>query len=156
MPQRGRNYSRLKLLGQVLKAIEVLALIIRGQIIINSLHFSFIPGRRINYKMKYISKKKKNLLQKSAQKKCLILYLLKFYLRWAIRTLGVQEWIILTVAAFCEFGSSKVCVNGKFSEEFAVKFGVHQGSVLDLLLFITTRGSLQNLQNSQPMRAIVC
>lgn len=47
----------------MLKAIEVLALIIRGQIVIKSLHFSFIPGRRINYNRSTYLRKKKSTLE---------------------------------------------------------------------------------------------
>ena len=44
---------------------------------------------------------------------------------WALRKLGVDGWIVRLV-----------CVGEGYSEEFEVKVGVHQGSVLNQLLFI--------------------
>ena len=46
---------------------------------------------------------------------------------WALRKLGVEEWIVQ---------QSRVRVGEGYSEEFEVKVDVHQGSVLSPLLFI--------------------
>ena len=50
---------------------------------------------------------------------------------WALRKLGVGEWIGMYANAW-----SHVLVGEGYSEEFEVKVGVHQGSVLSPLLFI--------------------
>ncbi|XP_048735682.2 uncharacterized protein LOC125651135 [Ostrea edulis] len=52
---------------------------------------------------------------------------------WALR---VEEWIVCLVQGMYTNARSCVCVGNGYSEEFAVKVRVHQGSVLSLLLFI--------------------
>ena len=53
-----------------------------------------------------------------------------------MRKVGVEEWVIRVVQAMYENAKSKVRLNEKFSEEFNIKVGVHQGAVLSPLLFI--------------------
>ena len=48
---------------------------------------------------------------------------------------GVPEWIAVIVQPMYNDAKSKVKVNGSYSDEFEVKIGVHQGSVLSRLLF---------------------
>ena len=55
---------------------------------------------------------------------------------WALRKLGVDEWIVPLVQGMYFNARSHVCVGEGYSEEFEVKVGVHQGSVLSPLLFI--------------------
>ena len=56
---------------------------------------------------------------------------------WALRKLGVEEWIVRLVQGMYANARSRVRVGKGFSKEFEVKVGVHQGSVLSPLLFIT-------------------
>ena len=53
-----------------------------------------------------------------------------------MRKLGVEEWIVKLVQAMYANAKSQVRVNSTYSESFAVKVVVHQGSVLSPLLFI--------------------
>ena len=55
---------------------------------------------------------------------------------WALRKLGVEEWIVRLVQGMYANVRSRVRVGEGFSEEFEVKVGVHQGSVLSPLLFV--------------------
>ena len=55
---------------------------------------------------------------------------------WALRHLGVDEWLVLGIKAMYEDASTKLRMNGRESRAFNVKIGVHQGSVLSPLLFI--------------------
>ena len=55
---------------------------------------------------------------------------------WALRKLGVEEWIVRLVQGMYANERSHVRVGEGYSEEFKVKVGVHQGSVLSPLLFI--------------------
>ena len=56
--------------------------------------------------------------------------------RWALRQLGVEEWLVQTVMVMYEKARTTVRTKQGSSEEFEVKVGVHQGSVLSTLLFI--------------------
>ena len=49
---------------------------------------------------------------------------------WALRKLDVDEWIVRLVQGMYSNARSRVRVGEGFSEEFEVKVGVHQGSVL--------------------------
>ena len=55
---------------------------------------------------------------------------------WALRKLGVDEWIVRLVQGMYSNARSRVCIGEGYSEKFEVKVGVHQGSVLSTLLFI--------------------
>ena len=50
--------------------------------------------------------------------------------------MGVEEWAVRAVQSMYANAKSRVRVNGQLSDEFEVKVGVHQGSVLSPLLFI--------------------
>ena len=62
--------------------------------------------------------------------------------RWALRQNGVEEWLVRAVMAM--YGKARTVVRTKqgSSEEFEVKVGVHQGSVLSPLLYITVMDAL--------------
>ena len=55
--------------------------------------------------------------------------------RWALRKLGVDEWLIRTVMALYTEACTIVRTDAGLSESFEVKVGLHQGSVLSPLLF---------------------
>ena len=55
---------------------------------------------------------------------------------WALRKLGVEEWIVRLVHEMYANARSWVRVGKGFSQEFEVKVGLHQGSELSPLLFI--------------------
>ena len=55
---------------------------------------------------------------------------------WALRKLGVEEWIVRLVQGMYANAWSCIRVGEGYSEEFEVKVCVHQSSVLSLRLFI--------------------
>ena len=61
---------------------------------------------------------------------------------WALRKLGVEKWIVRLVQGMYANARSRVRVGEGNSEEFEVKVGVHQGSVLSPPLFIIVLDAL--------------
>ena len=55
---------------------------------------------------------------------------------WALRKVGLEEWIIQVVKAMYENAKRAVNINGSIGDPFPVKVGVHQGSLPSPLLFI--------------------
>ena len=56
-------------------------------------------------------------------------------MRWALRKLGVDEWLICTVMALYTEACTVVRTDAGLSGRFEVKVGLNQGSVLSPLLF---------------------
>ena len=54
-------------------------------------------------------------------------------LYWAMRQLGVEEWLVQVVMSMYEGARTVVGIPFGDSESFSVKVGVHQGSVLSPL-----------------------
>ena len=63
---------------------------------------------------------------------------------WALRKLGVEEWIVRVVQGMYANVRTHVRVGEEYSEEFKVKVSVHQGWVLSLLLFIIVLEALSH------------
>ena len=58
---------------------------------------------------------------------------------WALRKVGLEEWIIRVVKAMYENAKSAININGTTGDPFPVKVGVHQGSVLSPLFIIVLK-----------------
>ena len=54
-------------------------------------------------------------------------------------------WIVRLVQGMYASAQSSVCVSEGYSEEFEMKVGVHQGSVLSPLLFIIVLEALSRM-----------
>ena len=54
----------------------------------------------------------------------------------AIKTVGVEEWLIHSVKGIYENNKTCVYLNGQFSNKFSITVGVHQGALLSPLLII--------------------
>ena len=138
------NYRGLKLTELVMKVLErIVDGLIRQLVSIDYSQFGFVPGRG-NTDAIFVVR----LLQErhlAANKRIYMAFvdLEKAFDRvpqnviwWALRKLGVQEWIVRLVHGLYANTQSRVHVCEGYSEEFEVKVGVHQGSVLSPLLFI--------------------
>ena len=136
--ERG-NYCRgLKLTEQVIKVLErIVDSLIRQVVSIDDSQSGFIPGRGTTDAIFVVRQLQEKYLYTA------FVDLEKAFDRvprkviwWALRKLGVDEWIVRLVQGMYSNASSHVCVGEGHSEEFEVKVGVHQGSVLSRLLFI--------------------
>ena len=144
------NYRVLKLTEHVMKVMErIVDGMIREMIAIDEMQFVFVPGRGTTDAIFIIRQlQEKFLSRKDLNDKNLTLFfafvdLEKAFDRvprkvfwWAMRKVGVEEWIVHLVQAMYNNARSRVRVGSEYSEEFEVGVGVHQGSVLSPLLFI--------------------
>ena len=138
------NYRGLKLTDQVMKLLErVLDSAIRGMVNIDELQFGFVPGRGTTDAIFVARQMQEKFIAANKPLYFTFVDLEKAFDRvprdvlwWALRSLGVEEWAVQAVQSMYSNARSRVRVNGQYSEEFDVKVGVHQGSVLSPLLFI--------------------
>ena len=144
------NYRGLKLTEHVMKVMErIVDGMIREMIAIDEMQFAFVPGRGTTDAIFIIRQlQEKFLSRKDLNDKNLTLFFVfvdlekafdrvpRKVLWWAMRKVGVEEWIMRLVQAMYNNARSRVRVGSEYSEEFEVGVGVHQGSVLSPLLFI--------------------
>ena len=141
--ERG-NYRCLKLTEQVMKILErIVDSLIRQLVSIDISQFGCVPGRGTidaifvvrQLQEKYLAANKRLYMAFLDLEKVLDRVTQKV-IWWALRKLGVEEWIVRLVQGMYANARSRVHVGEGYSEEFEVKVGVHQGSVLSPLLFI--------------------
>ena len=58
-------------------------------------------------------------------------------MEWAMRKNGLSEVTVRAVMSLCDGAKTRVKMVSAYSDKFEEKVGVHQGSVLSLLLFAT-------------------
>ena len=141
--ERG-NYRDLKLTEQVMKILErIVDGLIRQLMSIDDSQFGFVPGRGTADAIFVVRQLQEKYLAANKRLYMAFVDLEKAFdgvprkvIWWALRKLGVEEWIVQLVQGMYANAQSHVLVGEGYSEEFEVKVGVHQGSVLSPLLFI--------------------
>ena len=141
--ERG-NYRGLQLTEQVMKILErIVDGLIRQLVSINDSQFGFVPGRGTTDAIFVVWQLQEKYLAANKRLYMAFVDLEKAFDRvprkviwWALTKLGVEEWIVRLVQGMYANARSCVRVGEGYSEEFEVKVGVHQGSVLSPLLFI--------------------
>ena len=136
--ERG-NYRGLKLTEQVMKVLErIVDGLIRQVVSIYDSQFGFVPGTGTTDAIFVVRQLQEKYVTAIKRLYMAFVDLEKAFgrvprkvIRWALRKLGVDKWIVWYSNA-----RSHVHVGEGYSEEFEVKVGVHQGSVLSPLLFI--------------------
>ena len=73
------------------------------------------------------------------------------FVRWTIRKLNVDKWIIKTIIAMYEFSNSAAKVN-IVCNKFNVKVGINQEFVLNPLLFIMVLEEIKRVWKWSTMR----
>ena len=141
--ERG-NYHALNLTELVMKVLErIVDSLIRQLVSIDDSQFGFVPGRGTTDVIFVVRQLQEKHLAANKRLYMAFVDLEKAFDRvprnvilCALRKLGVEEWIVQLVQGMYANAQSRVRVGEGYSEEFEVKVGVHQGSVLSSLLFI--------------------
>ena len=138
------SYRGIKLLEHAMKVLEkVIEGFVRKIVKIDSMQFGFMAGRSTTDTIFIVRQLQEKYLAKNKDLWMAFVDLEKAFDRvprevvwWALRYLGVDEWIVSVIKAMYEDASTKVRMNRRESRAFNVEVGVHQGSVLSPLLFI--------------------
>ena len=138
------NYRGLKLTEQAMKILErIVDGLIRQVVSIDNSQFGFVPGRGTTDAIFVVQQLQENFLAVNKRLYMAYVDLEKAFdcvplkvIWWALRKLGVEEWIVRLVQGMYTNAQSRVRVGEGFSKEFEVKVRVHQGSVLSPMLFI--------------------
>ena len=115
---------------------------IRCHVSIDNMQFGFMPGKGTTdaiFIMRQVQEKhqakKKKLYYAFVDLEKAFDRVPREVVRWALRKLGVDEWLIRTVMALYTEAYTVVRTDAGLSENFEVEVGLHQGSVLSPLLF---------------------
>ena len=136
------SYREAKLLEHAMKIVErALERQIRTLVNLNEMQFGFMPGKGTVDAI-FIVRRMKEEYQKKNKK----LYVFcghgkafdrvpRKVMEWAMRKNGLSKVIVRAVMSLYDGAKTRVRVGSAYSEEFEVKVGAHQESVLSPLLF---------------------
>src|SRR5580693_1009012 len=126
-----------------MKVLErVLEKRIRERVVLDEMQFGFSPGRGTVDAIFIVRQVQEKFLAKKKELWMAFVDFEKAFDRvrteviwWALRVVGVEEWIVKTIHAMYEGATTAVRLGDGEGKEFGVKVGVHQGTVLSPLLF---------------------
>ena len=134
----------LKLIDQVMKVLErVVESLIRQRVEIDEMQCGFMSGHGTTDAIFIVRQLQEKHLTANKPLYMAFVDLEKAFDRvqrdviwWAMRKLGIDEWLVRLVQSMYKDVRSRVRVGNGYREEFGVAVGDHQGSVLSPLLFI--------------------
>ena len=137
------SYRGVKLLEHSTKIVErVLERRIQTQINLNEMQFGFMPGKGtvgaifiVRRMQEEYQKKDKKLYMRFVDMETAFDRVPRKVMKWAMRKKGLSKVVVRAVMSLYDGAKTRVRVGSAYSEEFEVKVGVHQGSVLSPLLF---------------------
>src|SRR6478735_8316429 len=122
---------------------------VRSQIELDDMQFGFSPGKGTTDAIFIFRQLQEKFLSKNKEVWMAFVDLEKAFDRvpreilwWSLRQLKVDAELIAIIKSMYDGVTTAVKVKDKVSEEFQVKVGVHQGSVLSPLLFIIVMEAL--------------
>ena len=162
-PQSFDSYRAIKLLDQVMKIFErILERRIREVVTIDQMQFGFMPGRGTTDAIFLIRQLQEKYHEKRRSLFLGFIDLEKAFdrvprpvVQWALRSLGVGEWLVRAVMSLFSEAKSVVRWRSDVSDSFDVSVGVHQGSVLSPLLFACVLDVVtRNVRGGLPWEAL--
>src|SRR5213083_2117349 len=153
------SYRGIKLLEHVLKVLErVVEARLRKTVKIDDMQFGFCPGKGTTDAIFIVRQVQEKFLGKQKELWMAFVDLEKAFDRvphevlwWALRHVGVEEWMVNVIKSMYDGVTTAVKRNGEESENFEVKVGVHQGSVLSPILFdIVMQAIADNFKKGLP------
>ena len=143
--------------------MKVLEKVIEGRVRkvvkIDSMQFGYMAGKSTTDAIFIVQQLQEKYLARNKGLWMALVDLVKAFYRvprevvlWALRYLGVDEWIVSVIRAMFEDVTTKVKLNGRESNALSVRVGVHQRSVLSPLLFIIQLEALSRSDGRTPSR----
>ena len=133
------SYRDIRLLEHAMKVLErVIETRVRKIVKIDSMQFGFMAGRGTTGAIFIVLQLQKKYLGKNKELWMTFVDLEKAFdmvprevVEWALRYLGVDEWIVSVIRAMCKDTTTNVRLNGRESNAFSVRVGyVHEEYVL--------------------------
>ena len=137
-------YRGVRLLEHAMKIVErVLESGIRELLMIDEMQFGFMPGKSTTHASFILRRMQEEFRGREKKLFMCFLYLEKAFdrvprkvMEWSlIKKKGLAEVMVQAVMSLYEGSRTKVRVGSGTSDEFGVRVGVHQGSVLSPLIF---------------------
>ena len=136
-------YRGVKLLEHGMKIMErVLENRLRKIVRVDGMQFGFMPGRGTMDAVFILRRLQEEYRAKGKKLYMCFVDLEKAFdrvprkvIEWAMRKKGIPEAMVRVMMSLYEGAKTRVRVGSELSEEFEVKVGVHQGSVLSPLIF---------------------